>query len=314
MNATEKTCIPEIDKALGCISLVCHLLGTPLNIISFYLFRQQKNSPIFVVYKLITLTDAWLSIGGFPLTLVMIDGTRDLGFFRNYTFVSVWTILWEPSVSFSMFLVMMVTSVSMIKITGRQSGVRMERLVSAIVTYVLFVWTELFVISFFGTFTQSPTEIVPYLLIPDYPALNKSQLILSTLLLALPIIPILIMTGITTVTLVRSAHNHTSSARSASLKMEATWTVITFTVVYIICKLPLVVADIRWIQKIITNFESEFDLLGRPTVYLRCYNWPVAYIILTQISALLNPFIYLVRMSWFRQGARQLVTERRETN
>ena len=283
----------------------CHVIATPLNLLSFYLFKKQKSSPTFLVYMLISLTNTWLSIGSFPYTVVMLTGSRDLAFFNNYVFRAVWTVLWEPSIAFSVFLVLMVTTLRTITIVvKRKITVQKSWVIIATASYAAFIWLEVVVMSFFGNFTTDE-DAIPYLN-HDVKLFNLILQILSFVELAFPVVPLVILTCLTSSTLLKSAQNPGTSNRSAALKKDATVTVITFTVVFIALKLPLFVCFIRWIPFLVTDYQ--YDIFGGPNVYLDLYSWPVAYIVLIQVNALTSPLIYLSRMTWFRAGMVRLVT------
>ena len=82
------------------------------------------------------------------------------------------------------------------------------------------------------------------------------------------------------------------------MKNQATVTVLIFTLVYILCNIPVLVSLTRFsIQK---ASEWTIDIFGEPGVFVNYYIWPLTYITLVQTNSLLNPMIYLVRMSWFR--------------
>ena len=307
-SSAELSFLPQVDLFLGCISLLCHVIATPLNIISFFLFKKRKCTPTFLVYMLISLTDAWLSLGSFPYTLIMFTGTRNMLLLRNYTFLAVWTVLWEPSVAFAGFLVLTITVLRTVTIVVRKALLIKRRwVVTAIVVYAAFIWLEIIVMGFNGKFITD-SDCIPYLIHKNR-AVNLFQNVLSMVVLAFPVLPLILLTCVSSVTLVKSAQMPGISNRSATLKIDATVTVILFTVLFIILKIPLIVCYIRWIPFLFYNFDN--DIFGGPSIYTQFYGWPVSYILLVQVNAMLSPFIYLSRMRWFRRCFRQLVTEAR---
>ena len=296
--------IPEVDKFLGCLSFFCMVIGTPLNLLSFLLFRNQKRTPNYLVHMVIALCDSWISFNGYPYALSMLSGSRQKVLFGNKVFRTLWAMTWDPFVFFSIFLVLVLGMLRTIKLAFRLVVLREKYVVMVLVTYATFLITRVTVaVIFLGEFVIPPLNTYPFFSPKDgYPNI---ELYLSITCLIFPPVPI-VLSALVSAFVLRSRRNQQS--RNKKLRHQATVTVLIFTCLYLTCNIPVLLSAIRFVIQLATSFKV--DIFNGPTVFLEYYIWPLTYVVLVQTNALLNPMVYFVRMSWFRAGVKEFLARR----
>lgn len=101
---------PSVMDIFGICSILCFLVGTPLNITScaYFSWRRRSNKSVTLIYSLISITDTaicFLSLA--PMVSYMSGG--GMGVFRNVFLCTLWDIFMEVSVRFSLFCVAMLS-------------------------------------------------------------------------------------------------------------------------------------------------------------------------------------------------------------
>lgn len=298
--------IPTVDILLGSFSLLCTLIGCPLNLLSFIMFRRQKRSANYLVHMVIALCDSWISFNGIPYALSMLSGSREQVLFGSKVYRTFWAMTWDPFVFFSIYLVLVLSLLRTIKLASRLVVIKEQYVIAALVAYATFLGTRVVVaVIFLGEFIIPENNTYPFFVAKEgYPDV---ELYLSIACLTFPPIPIIVSALISTFVL-RSHRNKQGNSKTRKLRHQATVTVLIFTCLYIACNIPVLLSAIRFVTLLATNFTV--DIFNGPTVFLEWYIWPLTYIVLVQTNALLNPLVYIVRMSWFRAGVKQLLITR----
>jgi len=307
-TVTQACPIPEIDTFLGCFSFFCTLVGTPLNLLSFFMFRNQKRSANYLVHMVIALCDSWISFNGYPYAVTMLSGNRQPLLFSDKVFRTLWAMTWDPFIFFSIYLVLVLSVLRTVKLACRVIVVQERHVVVALVAYATFLLTRVIVaVSFLGEFLIPDHNAYPYFEHrKGYPTV---ELYLSIACLIFPPIPI-VTSALVSAFVLRSRRNQQSKNRK--LRHQATVTVLMFTGLYLICNIPVLLAAIRFLIMLATNFKRDiFRKHGDTTpVFLKHYLWPITYLVLVQTNALLNPLVYFIRMSWFRKGVQEMFVRR----
>jgi len=308
-NATQPAPIEWVDKMLGCFSLLCLVVGTPLNLISFLFFLKQKRTPTFIVYSVIALTDAWICFNGFPHALLMLAQRQPL-LFSNYTFRQVWGLSWSPLPYFSVFLVLMMSVLRAVKVT-QPFRPDLHHVLLIVLTYLACLVAHFSAgLLFFGSYEmrgerrsgqgcEYPHEAYPFIHISDA-AYTSVELYLAVMLLAAPVVPINISAGVTLAAISKSRRNPASTSHVRELKTRATVTVLLLIAVYTTCNVPVLLCILRY--TIFKLSEWSLDILGdEVTVFRSRYMWPLSYVTLVQLNSLVNPLLYFTRMRSFRR-------------
>ena len=300
-NLTSPDYFPPLDipdKLMGLLSLTCLLVGTPLNIIAVCYFRRQKRSASSAVYIAIALTDTWISFNGYPYLILMLN-KRKPTLFSNYDFMQFWGISWEPFPYFSVYLVLVISIMRTLKVTRPLVRIRRRVACAVILTYAIFLVGRYFIgFLLFGRYNMDIYDTYPFMRITN-PAYEVIDFYLAVSCIAFPIIPIIISAGICIVTLLRQSADTACKSGSRN-RYKATVTVLIFTLVYVLCNIPVFMCIVRY--AVLTMFH--IDLLSGPNLFLVRYFWPMTYIALVQLNSLLNPFVYLCRMDDFRLTTR----------
>ena len=284
------------DKVMGILSLTCLLVGTPLNIIAVVYFRRQKPSASSAVYIAIALTDAWISLNGYPYFILMLN-KRKPTLFSNYNFMQFWGISWEPFPYFSVYLVLVISIMRTLKVARPLVVIKRRVACAVILAYAVFLVGR-YLIGFlmFGRYNMDIFDTYPYMKINNA-VYEVIDFYLALICIAFPIIPIIISAVICIVTLLKQS-TKTSCQSANKRRGKATVTVLVFTLVYILCNIPVFLCIGRY--AVLTMFHV--DLMSGPNqnLFLVRYFWPMTYISLVQLNSLLNPFVYLCRMDDFR--------------
>ena len=296
--------IPAVDKFLGCFSFLCMLVGTPLNLLSFLMFRNQKRSATYLVHMVIALCDSWISFNGYPYAMSMLSGNRDKVLFSNKIYRTLWAMTWDPFVFFSIYLVLVLSLLRTIKLACRGVVLREGYVITALVAYAAFLLTRVIVaVIFLGEFVIPDFNTYPFFAPKEgYPTIERY---LSIVCLTFPPIPI-VTSALISAFVLRSRSNQQSKNRK--LRHQATVTVLIFTCLYLTCNIPVLLSSIRFVILLATSFQM--DIFNGPTVFLEFYIWPLTYVVLVQTNALLNPLVYIIRMTWFRAGVKALFVQK----
>ena len=153
---------------------------------------------------------------------------------------------------------------------------------------------------FFGTYQYDPTSAYCWIRVSNE-TYKRLDLYLAMILLIFPMLPI-ITTTIITAHYVRISDRQVAQGKFSKAKRKATVTVIIFTCVYVLCNTPVMVSMVRFSILTFTGWVKDIlGPLGTP-MFTVWYIWPMTFVILVQLNAGLNPFIYLLRMVEFRKG------------
>ena len=106
--------------------------------------------------------------------------------------------------------------------------------------------------------------------------------------------------------------SHTSDSNTHLLKTRATVTIIIVTLVYIAFNLPAVLNYSRYMILIyVTGIDFLDASNSKANKFLQNHIWVLAYVITVALNSLVNPLVYMLRMSSFRE--KMVVILKRET-
>ena len=144
------------DIAYGTIFILCFLIGTIGNSISFTFFSSKKRDISSVIYILITATDILVSIVALPVGISFCS-QRQPGFIFGSDFgCESWVCLWYGSISISIFLVLCLSisrTLSLIRPFQKQ---KVKHLLIAVSTYFTI---QLIQITAFQTLKHSSNSV-----------------------------------------------------------------------------------------------------------------------------------------------------------
>jgi hypothetical protein len=150
-----------------------------------------------------------------------------------------------------------------------------------------------------------PYDTYPYMHITNH-AYSKVDFYLAIASLACPIFPIIVSAVICMTTILWSRtgpRGGNTCSGTGRMRTKATVTVLIFTLVYVVCNIPIAVCVGRWAILSLT----KVDIFRGPNLFLARYIWPITYVALVQLNALVNPFVYLSRMDAFRLTTRKII-------
>eukprot|EP00116_Pleurobrachia_bachei_P005634 sb/3465896/ len=288
--------------------MICMIVGTPANLLSFYIFYQRPSSAPYFVHTVIAAVDTWICFNGYPIGINLLTGNRTNYFFSSKTFRTLWGVTYEPFVYTSVFLVLVLSTIRLIKLATRRKIVRFRWTVAIVVGYCFFVIIRSLVgITFYGEYIiDHPSSPYPFFMVDDFTSLYADiEYYSAVTLLSVPIIPIV---GSALAVAFLLLQNRSNKTRGSNMRYEATITVLIFTTVYIACNIPVVINSIRFDIWKNSGYKPDMGIFKNAPVFRQYYVWTITYIMLVQLNSLLNPIIYYTRMTWFKKDVLTLIS------
>ncbi|KAL5264880.1 hypothetical protein ACHWQZ_G005833 [Mnemiopsis leidyi] len=237
---------PPLDKVLASLLTLTLLLGVPLNILSFrHFYNTHRTSTSKLIFMIVSLTDTFSCLNTYPVILVLFSGRRPV-LYTNYTFTQFWGITWEPLPYFSVFLVVVMTTVRAI-ILIKPLYILSRRIILGIISgYYLFLLARFCTgLIFFGYYEYRTFSGYAWIQINNN-WYGKVDICLAVILLAAPILPILLLSSISVYRIVRSIKRGTKNRRLAAIKRKSSVTVMIFAATYTIFNVPVFFTYLWW--------------------------------------------------------------------
>ena len=298
----------RIEIFLGLLFIIIQVPGTIFNIISVVFFSKQnfekKNRLYFKrIYLMVSTVDLLICSTVFPMIYVHLSN-RKAGAFGYEWFCYSWGVVWEILPHLSVFLVAVLSFSRMLLILFPLRIFSTTPVLVTIVLHVLFILGR----------TLIPMWLKIAMVIYDsfsgycYIWQDESHQILQvvpTLELLIPIFPVSISFVIIMIKLKGG-----SKSGCHRIQYAACVTVVMVTLLYILFNIPVFINYIYYTIWFFSSFHvynssskqdeiSYLEYYG--TNFLFNYSWGITYVLLVGINALLNPFIYFSRISYFRK-------------
>ena len=97
------TIIPSVDILYATIALVCFLVGTSGNTLTFCYVICKKSTLPTIIYRFITFVDLLVCILILPVSVSYFNN-RNATMFGNAIFCNVWSVMWYSSTRATIFL------------------------------------------------------------------------------------------------------------------------------------------------------------------------------------------------------------------
>ena len=291
------------DLTYGFIYFLCFLIGTLGNIASFLYFKSKRRDISNVIYKMITVNDIVVSLTTLPVGLSLLEKRNPGLFLGNWYGCAVWTYLWYITISFSVFLVICLSTTRTMSLLRPFRKQKIRHLVIAVVLYLslqlaLNIWFHV----------QEVTEIK---FSPDDTRCNfrftnsnssSAAAVLHTLVICdnvFFVAPVFTIAAscIISAGLLTRRKLHVEQRELQRSRNRATVSIILFALVYIVCNVPLVV-DFFY-TTIAMSREWNYDLYKFDT---QSYYYNTATTLLPAANSAVNPLLYFWRMPPLRQS------------
>ena len=325
------TPIEAMDRFLGCFTFFCLIFGTPANIYSCHFFSRhksghnQKQTATFSVYSIIALTDCFICMNGFAVGVCLLND-REPTLFKSVVFQQIWGTVNRTQVAFSLFLVLVINVLRMVKIIYVHKIIKPKLINIIMIIYFIFVFTRTTLSNIiFGKYTMGSTiwHRKGHHCFPTQDTKNPRHILIEVIFVSvnitLPILPI-IVSACVTISLIlhrrnararrlravssrgsRSRAVTSSEARSRDMTSRATVTVLIFTAMYLVCNVPLSITMINIILSV------YFDKESASSVFNNEYARMLTFILLFQLNSVINPLLYYFRMKSFRDETREIM-------
>lgn len=243
------------DIAYGTIFILCFLIGTIGNSISFTFFSSKKREISSVIYILITATDILVSIVALPVGISFCS-QRQPGFIFGSDFgCESWVCLWYGSISISIFLVLCLSISRTLSLIRPFQKRRVKHLSKTSLTI------QLIQITAFQTLKHSSNSVY-------YPEFGRCDITFSPfstasihlqrairiLTCVAPAFVVAISSFISAVSLTKQNTLQTQQGTLHRSRRRATWTILLFASLYGVCNLPFV---LDYIIKVYRHYVEE---------------------------------------------------------
>ena len=307
--------VPEIDTILGLVCAASVLVGVPANLLSLLYFLKKKlkgnmqGTKAFFgnLYVAISLTDLVICATIIPVVEAFLNG-RNSKLFENEVFCTIWGLLWEIIPFYSVFLVG-VLSISRLVTLFRPHRILNGRIVMGCLgCYLtgLALSKTLPLILGLSAVKYLKNTMYCFFLPSNNRIFWSFSIVLSTALLAAPILPIII----TCLAMIYQLQCSRTPSQKINLKRkgvatkqaEATKTIIIVTLVYIFYNIPVFIKFAHHLQYVIRHTtDRSYDYkTAYNTVLLYWYGWVLTYTVCVVLNSTTNPMVYFCRMRSFK--------------
>ena len=282
---------PTADYIFAVIVIICLIIGLPGNALALKYFLSQTKDLATCIYIFTTINDMLICATSFPVILSFVN-QRDAVIFGNFTFCAIWGIVWKILPFLSVFLVAVLSLTRTLLLLKPLRAINKHYVIAVICGYGLFITTIRILPNLldYGDYVYNSKGV--YCWEERYFTWYKTAAnVISILLLAFPIIPIIVSCGVSTYLVLSSIRVSNNNTNINTLRKTATVTIVMFTVVYIIFNIPNFVNYVIYITCLVNN---DYTIYNTESLYF--YAWNFTYIICVVANAGANPVIYFWRM------------------
>ena len=316
---------PAIEYTYGTICVACMIVGTFANGFAFHYFisLRRRNLSSFL-YTCISFVDLLISITVLPRA-VSFYGLRHPIIFSSSVICNVWGYSFQSLTLFSVFYVGVLSITRAYVLMFPLYKIKKRSIVTLVVSHLvaqnvlssLVFWDS-------GRYVYMPEFV-------ECSAYSRSEgsksffllteHVINMLTYVLPTIPILLSSVICIWKLYGKQVYHAKIKRGGGRlglniiygpfekwmargnikqmlqnKKDASTTIIVFTIVYAVCNIPMGIYYIFYVVELIYRTGTFFDF-DRPAYYVENMIFNLA----VPINSVLNPIIYIMRMSDYRR-------------
>ena len=288
--------IRELDLFLATLHLFCFVFGTMGNINAFRYFASQRKELSTCIYLCISLNDTVVSLLTIPVAVSYI-GHRDPILFALPGFCTFWgsinTVV--PHLSVFMVAVLSLTRTHSLIFPLKKFRKRSILIVMGLYCIALSLQAGIPLALKMSRMVYLPEDTYCYSE-GSGEVWRNVDTILDVIELGCPIIPVIFSCAISSIHILKS--RSISNCRSSSrIKVNASITIIIFTLVYIMFNIPVF---IQFILYLVTLYKYEYPGPLFQSLWMSSYSWNVVFVLCVAINATINPFIYFCRMQHFK--------------
>ena len=286
---------------------LCFLTGISGNIVSLRYFLSEPRTLSILLYRVIAMNDILISI--FALPVMFAIATRSPMMFSSEFICTVWGILSKGFVYISVFLVCVMSISRTYSLVFPFRRINNKKVMIGVVCYLTFV--ILYRCSLLPSFTFVFTREDCYcwgskryneIWGIDYAILQLLTEVIEITMLIVPVLPISISCLISSFLLNRDIKLGNAENQSSKAKQKATKTIIIFTLLYIVCNVPVLVMYIYYLLCFNTYPEPYFT-----SSFMYLYSWNVFVVLSVCINSACNPIIYMTRNKMFKSHVRKKI-------
>ncbi|KAL5253330.1 hypothetical protein ACHWQZ_G013200 [Mnemiopsis leidyi] len=313
------------NSIFGVIYVVCTVFGTPGNILAVLYFRSGRmqqgsqstrrkmsvNKAYFdQLFQVICITDAIICLSVVPNAVSFFDN-RSRAWFDNDIFCSGWGLLWEILPYFSVFLVGVMSISRLVVLISPLLTLNSTAMFCCVSGYAVYLTLRSIVpVSLsMAEYVFDRTDVFCFELPVKSSSQSASQLgywrfntISRLLQLAFPIFPIILSSVAIVSTLFLLSRKQARRNKTTTPGSSATVTVLIFTLVYILCNLPGTANYLLMVLALKGGCSEEcYHTVYAGYNILIWYSWNFTYVLCVAVNSAVNPAIYCLRMSEFRE-------------
>ncbi|KAL5267826.1 hypothetical protein ACHWQZ_G004765 [Mnemiopsis leidyi] len=294
----------EADITLAVLCFLCVLLGIPANLLSLNYFMRKTSNISTCIYIAITTTDFITCFMVLPVGL-SLSARRHGMMFSDKIFCSLWGLFWEFIPYYSAFLVFSLSALRTFALIKPFVRIRNKKVVRVLVGYGVFLITRqvLGVGLGYSHYKFQPNTTYCWNQATDT-NFQITDAVFSCLQLAFPILPITV--SCVTSSLVITLSDKNSQQSLWAMKRKATVTIIIFTLVYLVFHVPVFINYTRFIISL--YWTGRFH----QGVFFEQYVWLMTYVMTVAVNSLVNPAVYLFRMSRFKTEVFKMVLRKQK--
>lgn len=288
--------IQELDFSLAALHIFCFMFGTLGNITAFRYFASQRKDLSTCIYLCISLTDIVISLLTLPVAISYISH-REPVMFDLPGFCTFWGSINTVAPHLSVFMVAVLSLTRTHSLLLPLKKINKRNILIAMGLYLGLLSLQAGIPLALG--------LSKMIYLPDDTYCYSEGLgvvwrnvdtILDVVELGCPIIPVIFSCALSSIHILRS--RAISNSRSSSrMKVNASITIILFTLTYILFNIPVFV---QFILYLVTLYKYKYPGPLFSSLWMSAYSWNVLFVLNVALNATINPFIYVSRMQHFR--------------
>ena len=293
------------DKAIAILIAVISVSGILGNVSAFIYFWPKKHKGIpNKLYIAIVAVDIITSLFAFPVMISLFNDRKPMLFAVSWL-CSGWTIVATFSGRMSMFLVAVLSVTRTIAIIRPLKKIKLSSIIISITAYsalLLVVDVTLCALDWarpsYYPIRRSYCSYTSTDKMPHH--VTKFHMGVFQMEVLLPIIVVSISFVASFVSLMKNRKNAVASSEKASRK--ASKTIMIFTAVFLLCNVPIFILQLF---HMIEKFKPSLAAKILSTKTIQMYGHLVFLYTLCVLNATLNPLVYLIRMSQYKEQFRR---------
>ena len=258
-----------------------------------------------------TITDILICSTTFPVTASFLNQRRST-LFGSDIFCTLWGVVWDILPMFSVFLVtvLSITRTVIIFNQGRKINQKIVMLIIMMYAILLIIQPLLQLKISVYIFTEADLYCWNMTFSIFY---KKLDIVLRSVQLAFPILPIIFSCIISTFFIISSIKLSKQKSPGNVIKQKVTITILIVTFVYIIFNIPVFINFVLHATLILHDNPYPDDIYYNNTVMFY-YSWNITYVVCVALNSAVNPIIYFCRMKHFKASFIKLFKGKRRTS